>query len=383
MRVAIVTNNYTPYKGGLVSSINAFVAELQQQGIPVIVITFGFSTKAQDPAWVHRIWSPCKFSYRGNPMVLPWRMQMQLVTIIDNFQPTVVHVQHPFLLGPAARDIAKERNIPVLFTYHTQYGAFAHYVPLLPTKLLAHLIHRQVDAFCNSVDTVIVPTQSIAEQLQQRGVNRTLTVLPSPLLPVFAAMPVLAKKLHVPIRLLTVTRLVPEKNLWPLIELVAHMPEVELTIAGFGYLHQDLARYAYHHHKISPERLRFIISPAHEQLVTLYQESDFFVFASHAETQGLVLAESMAGGCPVIAFKAPGSNDIVQDGVNGYLVHSITQMQQAILRIQQDPALYQQLVRGAYATAAQYHAAALTEQLLATYRTAIEKGVVGSCSTKF
>ena len=47
--------------------------------------------------------------------------------------------------------------------------------------------------------------------------------------------------------------------------------------------------------------------------------SDLFLFASKSETQGIVLAEAMAAGNPVVAVHAVGSDDIIRDGINGYL----------------------------------------------------------------
>jgi glycogen synthase len=47
---------------------------------------------------------------------------------------------------------------------------------------------------------------------------------------------------------------------------------------------------------------------------------DVFAFASQSETQGLVIAEAMAAGVPVVAVQAPGVEDLVQDGVNGRLL---------------------------------------------------------------
>ena len=47
---------------------------------------------------------------------------------------------------------------------------------------------------------------------------------------------------------------------------------------------------------------------------------DVFVFASHTETQGMVLTEAMAAGVPVVAVNASGVREVVRDGVNGRLL---------------------------------------------------------------
>jgi glycosyltransferase involved in cell wall biosynthesis len=45
-----------------------------------------------------------------------------------------------------------------------------------------------------------------------------------------------------------------------------------------------------------------------------------FAFASHTETQGMVLTEAMAAGVPVVALDAPGVREVVRDRVNGRLL---------------------------------------------------------------
>jgi glycosyltransferase involved in cell wall biosynthesis len=54
-------------------------------------------------------------------------------------------------------------------------------------------------------------------------------------------------------------------------------------------------------------------------LASAYASADLFVFPSQTETLGLVLLESMASGCPVVACNAGGNPDAVQDGSTGFL----------------------------------------------------------------
>ncbi|MFN2354891.1 MAG: glycosyltransferase, partial [Desulfopila sp.] len=47
---------------------------------------------------------------------------------IDEFNPDVIHSHHPFLLGDAAIRAAYRRNLPLVFTHHTLYEQYTHYV---------------------------------------------------------------------------------------------------------------------------------------------------------------------------------------------------------------------------------------------------------------
>ena len=62
----------------------------------------------------------------------------------------------------------------------------------------------------------------------------------------------------------------------------------------------------------------FIGCIKNEELPSYYQACDLFLFASKTETQGIVILESMAAGTPVLALRATGVSDIVEDGINGY-----------------------------------------------------------------
>jgi hypothetical protein len=59
-----------------------------------------------------------------------------------------------------------------------------------------------------------------------------------------------------------------------------------------------------------------------QDLADAYHAMDVFAFASHSETQGMVLAEAMTAGVPVVAVDAPGVREVVADGVNGRLLNS-------------------------------------------------------------
>jgi 1,2-diacylglycerol 3-alpha-glucosyltransferase len=51
----------------------------------------------------------------------------------------------------------------------------------------------------------------------------------------------------------------------------------------------------------------------------VYSEADIFIFASNTETQGMVILEAMASSLPVLAVKDRVFEDIIDDGVDGFL----------------------------------------------------------------
>ena len=73
------------------------------------------------------------------------------------------------------------------------------------------------------------------------------------------------------------------------------------------------------------------------EVALCYLAADLFVFSSTSETQGMVLLEAMAGGCPVVAVRASGVYDVVKDGYNGFKVaESTDNWAEAVINLLED-----------------------------------------------
>lgn len=367
MRILFVTNNYTPYSGGVVSSINATVNALREQGHHVMLIAPNFLGDAHDdPDWVRRVPSLIRFRYNKKHIAIPWRAKSYLDAVIKEFQPDVVHVHHPFLLGPKAVSIAQKMGIKTIFTYHTMYEAYAHYVPA-PRFLTQPFIARLVLQFCKKVNQIIVPSSAIQAHLKSHGITNSV-VIPSGLKEQFVALSFLKKNLHEPYQLLYVGRFVKEKNISALLDVMAQLPkEYELTLVGYGQYVDALQDYAYGTLQLARERVRFIIKPDQKTLVDLYCSSDLFLFPSHTDTQGLVLAEALACSLPVIALDGPGQRDSIVKGENGFIVADVQQMAEKIQQVMHDTKLYEQLRNRAWESAHAFNPHSLGEKLIRIY----------------
>lgn len=373
--ILMVTNNYTPFSGGVVSSLLSTCAELRKHGHRVVVVTFDFlANGAQEPD-VIRVRCAGRFMYRGNHCVVPWRMSSQLAKIIDDLKPDLIHVHHPFLLGASVAQHARFHAIPLVFTHHTLYEDYVHYVPL-PYRITRPITRWLVRRFCNSVATVIVPGASIARYLGQQDIHHTV-VVPSGILPCFIQQSYALKMIAFdePVELLSVSRFVPEKSIEFLLEVVARLgSRYHITLIGYGASGAALRAYAYERLGLSPEQVQFIEHPSKEHMSDWYRRAHLFLFASVTETQGLVLAEAMAFGTPVIARTGPGVVDCIVDGVNGYLVNSVDEMVACIHKItaSENRALYETFQREAFATAQNYYPHKTVQELLNVYTSLLQ-----------
>ena len=374
MKIMIVTNNFTPYSGGVVSSIKALTHELHKAHHEVKVVTLGFlKDHSDDPAWIDRIYCPVRFAYKNNRMAIPWRARAHISRALDEFKPDIVHLHHPFLLGPLALKESKKRNIPTIFTYHTLYEAYTHYVPL-PLWLTRWYIKHKVTAFCQQVDGIVAPSSYMRNIITQ-SVATPVTVIPSGLLPEFKGAQLIKQVNNRPIKLLVVSRMVKEKNLKVVLEVAKRLHNYqipfELKLIGYGSEYDNLKQYAYDNLKLNPSQVVFVHKPPKEIIAQAYQDADLFLFPSHTDTQGLVLAEAMAYSTPVLALDGPGQRDIIKKGLNGYIVDTPEQMVHKIHSITHNSSL-PILSAGAYNTAQRYRAEMIAKRYVDFYRSVTE-----------
>jgi len=368
MRIFFVTNNYIPYSGGVVQSITATAQELRNQGHEVFIITLDFlGTKRDDPDYIIRIACPIKFRYKNNYMAIPWRPTHAIKKLIEQYKPDIIHVHHPFLLGASAVHAARAYNIPCVFTYHTLYEKYAHYIPIsaLCTQPLIRAIVRR---FCNEVNAIIVPSTYVQKYLLSQTIHTPLFVIPSPLRECFIHNNKNEKINSHFFELLLVTRFVPEKNVPFVFEVMRLLPDnFRITLAGYGSDEKKLQTSAFDTLQLSPERVRFVHKPDQKKLLELYRTANLFVFPSTTDTQGIVLAESMSQGLPVIALDGPGQRDIIIDGENGFITMNAQKTAEIIVKISADKNLYNHLVDGAHTTANRYSTKIIIQKILKLY----------------
>src|SRR5207237_2666762 len=117
-------------------------------------------------------------------------------------------------------------------------------------------------------------------------------------------------------------RLVAQKGLDFLLQAFAvvlhRCPESRLVIVGDGDLELYFKRIA-HYLGIS-HRVHFVNWQIGPDLVKLFQRSQVVVMPSYYEPFGIVALEAMSCGRPVIASRVGGLIEIIEDGVQGYLV---------------------------------------------------------------
>jgi glycosyltransferase involved in cell wall biosynthesis len=234
------------------------------------------------------------------------------------------------------------------------------------------LVIRRVLAFCRYVSGIIAPSSIIKHYLVGEGIQTPIKIIPSGLLPIFLAPDSISRPIEQDrVRLLTVGRMVKEKNIESLLRVAARLAAESvpftLTLVGYGAEYEPLKSYAYQDLKLSTEQVVFVHQPPKDNIVQYYRASDVFLFSSHTDTQGIVLAEAMASGVPVIAFDGPGQRDIIVQGENGYIVADEQAMVEQIKHLYAQPAFLARLSHHAYLTAQRYRPDVLVQRLIDFY----------------
>jgi glycosyltransferase involved in cell wall biosynthesis len=329
MNILIFTNTFTPHVGGVARSVEAFTEEYRARGHRVLVVAPEFPDMPQDEVDVVRIPAIQNFNASDFSVVLP--IHPQLSETIDAFRPDIVHSQHPFLLGMTAVRIARHRGLPLVFTHHTLYERYTHYVPG-DSPALKRFAIELATGYANLADQVFAPSESIRDLLQQRGVVTPIAEVPTGVrLEHFAHGDGAAfrRQMGIPQDAFVVGhlgRLAPEKNLEFLARAVADflgsLPRAHFLVIGTGPSENSL-RDIFAEAGVEA-RLHTAGILQQQALADALHAMDLFAFASTSETQGMVLTEAMAAGLPVVALDAPGAREVVRDQKNGRLLQEAT-----------------------------------------------------------
>ena len=324
MRIALFTNNYLPFCGGVTISVETLRRGLEASGHEAWV--FGPRLTGAEDASVKIVRYPSipVATYPEFALAVPYSRRIERLVTALEFD--VIHAHHPFLLGPAARRLARRTRRPLVFTYHTRYEKYAHYVPL-PLGLVQAAALRISAGFAAQADAVLAPSAVIRDELHARGVRAPIAVVPTGIdLTRFrpgdreAARRSLGVGAGEPL-VLYVGRLDREKSVDRVLSaferVASTIPAARLVLVGQGTEAERLRRVA----ASLPvaDRIRFLGLRPHDSLAECYQAADVFLFASETETQGLVLAEAAACGLPAVAVNAAGCDEVVRDGDTGIL----------------------------------------------------------------
>ena len=316
MRVAIVAESFLPNINGVTNSVLRVLEHLHREGHEAIVIAPGARNGQEEVS-----------DYLGFPIRRVPTVKVPMIdslpvgvptTVVDSelreFQPDIIHLASPFVLGAAGAFSARQLRIPAVALYQTDVAGFATKYQL---SALAFGVWEWLRTIHNSCQMTLAPSSLTIADLEHhhiknvrhwgRGVD-AVRFHPSKRSESLRKQwdPTGNKRI-----VGFVGRLAAEKGVHRLSAL-NDREDIQLVIVGDGPERPLL--------EAQLPNAVFTGALGGEALAHAYASLDVFVHAGEFETFCQAIQEAQASGVPTIGPRAGGPVDLIEEGVNGYLL---------------------------------------------------------------
>ena len=318
MRIAMLTNNYRPFVGGVPISVERQAQELVRLGHDVTVFAPHYGDTKEEREAVRRedeaaLENVVRYRARrkkmDNGMVYPAVFPAEITGAFENETFDCIHVHHPMFVGPLGVKLGKRYGIPVIFTCHTRYEDYLHYISAFRVDgkssavkkravewIRTKVIPSYIRWFADQCDLVLAPSAGMQRVLRGYGMKSRSAVFPTGLEDCFfRTAPERAMRIrkgwgrgkkHL---LVTVSRLEREKNYGFLLRGIAGLrdrigDDFHVLILGDGSQKAEL--------KVRAsilgiqDMVTFVGNVPNDQVRDYLEAADLFLFASTSETQG-------------------------------------------------------------------------------------------------
>lgn len=325
MRIALFSGNYNYVRDGANQALNRLVGYLLRQGANVRV----YSPVVEEPAFeptgtlvaVPSVPIPGRAEYRF-PLALAGTAKADL----EAFDPDIVHVASPDVVGHRAVTWARKRCKPVLASVHTRFETYPRYYGM---AFMEPVVEAGLRRFYRRCDALVAPSDSMVRVLREQGMNkdvslwtrgvdrtifhpdkrdvawrRSLGIADDALVVGFLGRLVMEKGLDIFAATMKALR---DRG-------VAHRVLVIGEGPARGWFEDSLPS------GDADGAAVFVGHQSGADLGRAVASMDMLFNPSVTETFGNVTLEVMACGLPVVAAAATGSESLVADGASGRLV---------------------------------------------------------------
>ena len=363
MKIMIVTETFLPSTDGIVTRLTACIRWLHQDGHEIQIVAPDLGVKEFDGAIVRGVPAYAFPFYRSKKFAFPNRIVKKYMT---EFDPDIVHVVNPAVVGYSGVNYAKNLDMPLIASYHTNIPQYMSFYNLGKLDWLMWWFMKKLH---NKADLNLCTSQTVLEELTERGFERMQvwkrgvdTEKFNPRHYTKDMRLKLAGGQKDKILLLYVGRLSAEKEIEKIRDVLRESDRYCLAIVGDGPHRKELEKY------FTGTRTVFTGYIRGDELASAFASADVFVFPSTTETLGLVIMEAMASGLPVVAAESGPTKEQVTDRRNALLYDSTDpESFKKTISLLEDSDFRSQLAKQAVADVAELGWAAAAEQIRDLY----------------
>ncbi|MFW6001278.1 MAG: glycosyltransferase family 4 protein [Halanaerobium sp.] len=317
MKIALFSDTFSPEINGVTKNLDKLVNYFSNNGIEYLIFAPEYKNKTKN---IHekniiRMKSYDFLLYPDLKFAVPNYQRVKKV--LNEEKIDLVHLVTPFNIGLIGLYFAKQNDIPIIASYHTNFDQYLDYYNINFLEKAAWIYMRW---FHGNASLNLCPSKITLEALKKRefsnldvwgrGIDTDLFS------PEHKSKNFIEKNdLEGKIKMLYVGRAAKEKNIYLLLESLNILNKkygdlLELIITGDGPELENLK-------KAAPENVVFTGFKNGLELSQIYASSDIFVFSSLTETYGNVIIEAMASGLPVVAVNSGGVKENLINNYNG------------------------------------------------------------------
>lgn len=351
MRILMLSHGYPPTLSGVTRVVQKIARGMIKRGHTVCVAAaseHGSAYRAEDEGvQLIRLGSFYNPFWRDGR--LPWINSIELQKIIDSFKPDLIHSHENVILSTQLLRLKPDLNIPVIVSCYFLPIFATYYLRLGKTigKLSQQIQWKFFIWNLNKYDHAIFSTHSHLQPFLEHGLRVPSSIISNGIdFDRYNSSHETTQEntpgLSLPPkpRILFVSRLARDKKIDVLLKampLILSRKDAYLLLVGEGDDHRRLQNIA--NNLLIADHVQFLGYVPETLLPSLYKACDLFALVSDCEVQSIPTLQALAAGVPVVAANAAALPELIQHGVNGYLVppDNPASVSQAVLQLLSDP----------------------------------------------
>lgn len=330
-KVGLFNDSFLPFMDGVTNTVYNYAFWLNRMNfLPLVVTPYVPGYKDNEEFDVTRYFSipiPKRSTYRlGISSV-----DFPFLKKIREYHLDLIHAHSPFSAGHLALKIAKERNIPIISTFHSKF--YDDFYNEIHSKLLTNIILKYIINFFNRCDFIWTVNKGTVETLRSYGYKKDVEIFPNGcdfISPDKSEKKELERmirekhniKVDVPI-LLFVGQHIWQKNVKTIIDALGIVKNnrgmFKMIFIGKGEAEDEMKKMVKDLNLLSDVIFCGFISNR-DELKAYYSSADLFVFPSEYDNSPIVLQEAASCACPAILLEGSNAAEGIIDGYNGFLI---------------------------------------------------------------